>query len=201
MIIIKFSYILLLCNIVIINKIVYSINQIVNNQLYTPTWKGPSPNWYDPIMHNHGCYLIESYNKLTGKELIDTELYNKNKQEATKEMFLNMNRIVLSHGIQQDTNGPILNYANSAGLKLFAASWDELTTMPSRYTADTEMDRELRQQFMNEVTKNGIVNNYSGIRIGLNKVKFRIKQASVWNVIIDNNFIGQAATFDSYDFL
>ena len=129
------------------------------------------------------------------------KLYNKNSNEATKEMFLNINRIVLSHGIQQDKDGPILNYANSAGLKLFAATWEEITCMPSRNTADSEMDRELRQQFMNEVTKNGIINNYTGIRIGLNKVKFRIKNATVWNIVINDKMIGQAASFDSYDFL
>ena len=129
------------------------------------------------------------------------DIYKSDPHKATNDMFLNMNRIVLSHGIQKAGAGPILNYANSAGLKLFSASWDQLTQMPSRYTADTETDRELRQEFMDEVTKNNIVSNYQGIRIGLDKKKFIIKEAVVWNIIIDNQFLGQAATFVKYEYI
>ena len=169
--------------------------------IYDTNYKGPSPHWYDPIMHKHACYLIESYNKLSGKELVDMNIYKTNPLKATNEMFLNMNRIVLSHGVQKDGAGPILNYGNSAGLKLFSASWDQLTQMPSRYTADTETDRELRQQFMDEVTKNNIVSNYQGIRISLDKKKFLIKEAVVWNIVINDQFFGQAATFDKYEYI
>lgn len=178
-----------------------SLSLINNKQFYNQLFKGPSPDWYSDLMIEHGSYLIESYNKLSGKELVNMELYNKDSEKAIKEMFMNSNRIVLSHGIQKDNNGPVLNYGNTAALKLFAADWDSLTTMPSRYTADTEVDREIRQQFMDTVSRQNYVSDYTGIRIGLNKVKFVIKEAEVWNIIIDNNYIGQAATFEKYEFL
>jgi hypothetical protein len=175
--------------------------QLQNQQLYSPLWKGPSPNWFDPEMITHGGYLIESYNKLSGKELVNMELYSKDPEKAIKEMFMNCNRIVLSHGTQKDNDGPILNYGNTAALKLFAADWDSLTKMPSRYTASTEVDRDLRQKFMQTVTDKGYVDNYTGVRIGLNKVKFAIKEAEVWNIVIQGTYIGQAASFEKYEFL
>ena len=129
------------------------------------------------------------------------ELYSKDPEKAIKEMFMNCNRIVLSHGCQKDNDGPILNYGNTAALKLFAADWDSLTKMPSRHTASTEVDRDLRQKFMQTVTDKGYVDNYTGVRIGLNNVKFSIKEAEVWNVVIQGTYLGQAASFEKYEFL
>lgn len=174
--------------------------QLQNQQMYSPLWKGPSPNWFDKEMMTHGKYLIESYNKFSGKELVSMELYRKDPEKAIKEMFMNCNRIVLSHGTQKDNDGPILNYGNTAALKLFAADWESLTKMPSKFTA-CDVDRDLRQKFMQTVTDKGYVDNYTGVRIGLNKVKFAIKEAEVWNIVIQGTYFGQAASFEKYEFL
>lgn len=163
--------------------------------LYSPTFKGPSPIWYDPDMLQHGCYLIKSYHDLTGKELVNMKLFNSDPLEAAKVLFLDHQQVVVSHGTQKELeNGPILNYGNTAALHRWGASWEQLTSMPSRFTAEP-MERSVRDDFMRRVTADGIVNDYQGIRIALDGKRFRISGASVWNVVIDGIYLGQAAAF------
>jgi hypothetical protein len=106
--------------------------------------------------------------------------------------------VVLSHGIQSGIDGPVLNYGNQAALSLWKASWEELTTMPSKYTAE-DLERTAREAFLKEVNEKNIIQNYSGVRIALDKSRFIIKSATVWNIIVDGVKLGQAATFESFD--
>ena len=55
------------------------------------------------------------------------------------------------------------------------------------------------QIFTPEVTRNGFVNNYEGIRISKTGRRFLVKNAIVWNVLDENGaYSGQAATFDNW---
>jgi hypothetical protein len=105
---------------------------------------------------------------------------------------------VLSHGIQNSVEGPVLNYGNQAALDLWVATWNQLTTMPSKYTAE-DIERRARQAFLKEVSDKGFVQNYSGIRIALDKSRFIIKDATVWNIMVGGVKIGQGATFDKIE--
>ena len=87
-----------------------------------------------------------------------------------------------------------------AALALWKASWCQLTSMPSKYTAE-DMERGAREAFLKEVLDKGFVQNYSGIRIALDKTRFIIKDATVWNIVIDGVKIGQAATFKNVEHL
>lgn len=64
---------------------------------------------------------------------------------------------VLSDG----EKGPILNYGNAAALKLWAASWEQLTSMPSSETAEPQ-ERATRAAFMSQIKEKGFADNYSG---------------------------------------
>ena len=78
-------------------------------------------------------------------------------------------------------------------------SWEEFTATPSRYTAAAP-NREERARLLAEVTKNRFIDNYSGIRISSTGKRFRIKQATVWNLMDPNgNNAGQAATFSHWE--
>ena len=106
--------------------------------------------------------------------------------------------ILLSHGTEPD---PILNFGNQMALKLWEFSWDELTKMPSRLTAEP-LQQSARTQFMQQVKANGFVDDYSGIRINQSGRRFKIENAKVWNLIDDQQQLqGQAACFSTWSYL
>jgi len=95
----------------------------------------------------------------------------------------------------------VLNYGNQAALTLWEMSWAELTRTPSRLTAEAP-NREERARLLAEVTAHGFIDNYSGIRVSRTGRRFRILQATVWNLLdARQNFAGQAALFSRWEFL
>ena len=74
-----------------------------------------------------------------------------------KVIYILKSRSVLSDG----EKGPILNYGNAAALKLWAASWEQLTSMPSSETAEPQ-ERATRAAFMSQIKEKGFADNYSG---------------------------------------
>ncbi len=64
------------------------------------------------------------------------------------------------------------------------------------------MHRDERRRLLDEVGRHGFIENYSGVRISKNDRRFRIKQATVFNLLDENgDYVGQAATFADYDYL
>ena len=58
----------------------------------------------------------------------------------------------------------MLTYGNQTALDLFEMEWDEFTSTPSRFTAETP-ERAERERLLNAVQANGFIDDYSGIRI------------------------------------
>ena len=80
-------------------------------------------------------------------------------------------------------------------------SWAELTRTPSRLTAEAP-NREERARLLAAVTAQGFIDDYSGIRISKTGRRFRIQQATVWNLLDDQgHYCGQAACFSQWHFL
>jgi hypothetical protein len=64
------------------------------------------------------------------------------------------------------------------------------------------MHRAERANFLQRVREQGFITDYSGIRISSKGRRFRITQATVWNIIdAHGNYTGQAATFSKWEFL
>ena len=106
--------------------------------------------------------------------------------------------VLVSHGTETD---PVLNYGNQAAQDLWEMSWNELTRTPSRLTAEAP-NREERARLLAAVTANGFIDDYSGIRISKTGRRFRIAQATVWNLLDEQgNYCGQAAMFSRWEFL
>jgi PAS domain-containing protein len=125
--------------------------------------------------------LLNSYRYWTGESLIP---------EAVQDL-MSFSDAVASHIASDD---PQFNYANRAALALFKMRDDEFLGLPSRYSAEP-MLREQRAAFLAEVTANGFVQNYSGVRIAKDGSRFLIEQATVWNVVDiaqPQNVLGQA---------
>jgi hypothetical protein len=57
-------------------------------------------------------------------------------------------------------------------------------------------ERDERARLLAEVAAHGFIDNYSGIRISKMGRRFRIEQATVWNLVNESGEAqGQAATF------
>ena len=106
--------------------------------------------------------------------------------------------VLVSHGTETD---PVLNYGNQAALALWEMSWAEFTHTPSRLTAELP-NREERARLLAAVTAHGFIDDYSGIRVAKSGRRFRIAQATVWNLLDGRkNYSGQAAMFSRWEFL
>ena len=106
--------------------------------------------------------------------------------------------VLVAHGTEAD---PVLNYGNLTAQKLWGLTWEELTRMPSRLTAE-QPERSEREEFLRRVTEHGYVSDYSGIRVSASGRRFRIRRAVVWNVVgEDGSRLGQAAMFGEWEWL
>ena len=142
----------------------------------------------------HTQCLARSFKKWTGQNLIAG---NYSPGELAEKIFTSP-FVVVSHGTQTD---PILNYGNRTALELWEMSWDNFTRTPSRLTAEAP-NREERARLLEIVTRQGFIDNYSGIRISSGGRRFEIFRATVWNLISESGQpCGQAATFSEWKFL
>ena len=145
-------------------------------------------------MRRHARRLADSHRRWTGRDLLPLE---SDDRELARKLFT-APFVLVSHGTEVD---PVLNYGNATALALWEMSWEQLTSTPSRFTAEAP-NREERARLLAEVTQNGFIANYAGVRISRTGRRFRIAQATVWNLIGDEGSpAGQAATFGQWEFL
>lgn len=150
--------------------------------------------WRQPWVIDHSICLARSFQQRTGRVLAPAGLAP---LELSRWIF-EAPFVVASHGTQAD---PILNYGNGAALTVWESKWEELTAMPSRLTAEAPL-REERARLLDLVARQGYIDDYSGIRISKNGRRFRIAQATVWNLTTESGApCGQAATFSNWDFV
>jgi len=152
----------------------------------------PAPD--NAYLEEYVLLLCESLKNLTGRDLISGNL---TPGEVAEKLF-HAPFVVLSHNTDPD---PLLTYANLAGLQLFAMTWDELIRTPSRFTAEAPV-RDERASLLAQVSRQGYIDDYVGVRISGSGRRFRIEKATVWNLLgKDGQVVGQAATFDRWTFL
>ena len=152
------------------------------------------PTDVNGYLENHARLLLDSFRHWTGKSLVQQD---RSPTEQARELFY-ASFVVLSHDGSID---PLLNYANEAGLHLFALKWEELIALPSRLTAEP-LHRDERARLLGRVTEHGYIDDYTGVRISRTGRRFFIEQATVWNVRDEQGApYGQAATFSRWRFL
>lgn len=141
----------------------------------------------------HAKLLLDSYRRWTGKQLVDIR-----EGVSMWVQLYEAPAVILSHGAEND---PILNFGNRRGLELWEMGWEVFSRTPSRLTAE-QVERAERDRFFEAVSANGYVDNYTGIRISSSGRRFYILQATVWNVVDQNErYWGQAATFSDYKYI
>jgi len=156
--------------------------------------------WKNPIVIAWTQILLDSYRQRLGRDLLefDAETRSENSPEDLARALYEAPFVVVSHGTQTD---PILNYGNRTAIDLWETTWEQLTQMPSRLTAE-QPNRETRQRMLDRVQRDGYIDDYRGVRISSTGRRFEIDRAVVWNLLnADGQFCGQAATFDRWRFL
>lgn len=133
--------------------------------------------------------IVESYQRLTGKALIDdapAEI------SALRAALWNAPRAIVAHGTEAD---PVFFYGNRLALQLFEMSFEEFARLPSRLSAEP-LAREERALLLDQVTRQGYVDGYSGMRISGSGKRFMIADGTVWNLVDEQGKLhGQAAVF------
>ena len=153
-----------------------------------------SGDWLQPGWIEHTQILLDSHRHFTGRELMAR---TGSALDQALALYL-ATFVVVSHGTQPD---PILNYGNQTALKLWEMSVETLLQTPSRLTAEP-MHRDERARLLERTTRNGYVDDYQGIRISSTGQRFRIDQATVWNLLdATGRPVGQAATFSEWKFV
>jgi len=126
--------------------------------------------------------IAESFARLTGRRLVEAMLWD-------------APRVILAHGTQDD---PLFFYGNRMALALFEMPARDFLGMPSRFTAEAP-SREARARLLEQVTRDGYIGDYAGVRISATGRRFRIERATVWTLIdTAGRNHGQAATFDQW---
>lgn len=152
------------------------------------------PNPQNHYLANHTERLCDSFYHWLGKPLVDPSLSG----PSAAQFLYDAPFILVSHGTEDD---PIFNYANRAAQHLFEFSWEEFTTLPSRFSAELP-NREERDRLLAEVSQQGYIDNYAGVRITKTGRRFTIQKAVVWNVMDSAGHpYGQAAMFHQWQYL
>jgi hypothetical protein len=129
--------------------------------------------------------LVESFARVTGRPLLDGGA-------ASADAIWAAPRVILAHGLGAD---PLMIYGNRMGLELFEIDPPALVRMPSRLTAEAP-ERDERARLLSAVSRDGFIDDYAGVRVSATGRRFRIEQATVWNLVDAVGVIhGQAATF------
>ncbi len=142
-----------------------------------------------PEIIQHIQYLLNSYELLVGNPLFER---TGNPVEEAQRIWNHPDRILVSHGTEAE---PILNFGNQIALKRWEMTWEELTSTPSKKTAETDL-REAREKMLKDVAEKGFCENYNGVRISKTGKRFWIRNTVIWNVFDEaGKPIGQGASF------
>ncbi|MEQ1792657.1 MAG: MEKHLA domain-containing protein [Nitrospira sp.] len=132
--------------------------------------------------------LLDSFHRWTGRDVLAR---TGSPEEQARALFA-APFVVVSHGTESD---PILNYGNQLALGLWELSWAQLTSTPSRLTAEP-MNQAERARMLAVAEAQGYFSGYRGVRISSTGKRFLIEEATVWNVVDGQGIrVGQAATF------
>jgi hypothetical protein len=131
--------------------------------------------------------LLNSYEHWKNQSLIP-----RSSPAADSRLLFEAPFVVVAHGTEAD---PLLNYGNQSALQLWKLALSDFLGTPSRETAEP-VHRDERSALLKRTREFGFIDDYSGVRIASDGQRFTIHQATVWNVVNENQqVVGQAAAF------
>lgn len=154
----------------------------------------PEPATQNDFLADYVEMLCRCHKLWMGHELVDPSL---SRLDAAFYVYT-APYAVLAHDASVD---PVFTYANQTALKLFDVDWPTLMGLPSRLSAEP-INQEARQRLLDEVTTQGYIAHYSGVRISRTQKRFQIDNATVWNLVDPYGHpMGQAAMFAQWLYL
>jgi hypothetical protein len=154
----------------------------------------PAPRDSNGFLCAQAQRLCASYRHWTGRRLLDADV----PAEEVGRALYDAPMVVAAHGTGAD---PLFNYANCMALALWECTWQAFTAMPSRLSAEPLVQAE-RRRFLARVAAHGFIEDYAGVRISTRGRRFRIRAATVWNVVDARGALhGQAVVFRHWEFL
>lgn len=148
----------------------------------------------DPLFFS---LLVESYRRITGQQppFLAAPFLPPGAKPSARWLYAEAPVCVLAHNTAPD---PHFIYANRCAQVLFGYTFDEITALPSRLSAE-EPARGERQRLLDEVATKGFATGYSGVRIAKSGRRFRIENGVLWQLKAqDGTLYGVAATFASW---
>jgi hypothetical protein len=140
----------------------------------------------DDFLRCRLALVAASFARLVGRPLVD---------QPTPERLWNAPCVIVAHGSESD---PVFFYGNRRALEVFEMDFAGFSQLPSRYSAEP-LARGERARLLERVSRDGFIDDYSGVRISATGRRFRIEQAVVWNLVDEQGLChGQAATFDRW---
>ncbi len=137
--------------------------------------------------------ILDNHRRLFGQDLV----MNVDSGDPVEALF-EAPRVVLS-ALGPAGTDHIFNYANRTALSAFETTWDQLIGLPSSQSAEP-IHRDERRRLLDEVTSQGFIEDYCGIRISRIGRRFRIQRATVFNLLDGTGaYVGQAATFADWE--
>lgn len=149
--------------------------------------------WKRDSVVAHAALIAKSYEFWTKQTLFDKSLVG---VDLAKAMY-HAPFVVVSHGTEAD---PIFNYGNLTAQKLWEITWDEITVMPSRLSAEP-MEQSRRNLLLEEGKQRGITVLEKGLRVRKNGQRFYIKDVKLFNLIEDGQYLGQGAVYMDWEFV
>lgn len=142
-----------------------------------------TPLYLDPAFYQ---LLADSHARLLNRPLVPHPM---SVPEATEWLYESAPFAVLAHNTAPD---PTFIYGNKAAQHRFEYSWDEITQLPSRLSAEAP-NRDERQQFLERVQRLGYEAGYKGVRVTKSGRRFMIEEATLWQLLDENGTLhGQA---------
>lgn len=148
-------------------------------------------NNVSPLLRAHVTLLCNSYRYWLSKPLLEGNLQGNDAVAALAFAPF----AVVSHDTAPE---PVFNYANQLALSLFEMDWAEFTALPSRASAEP-VNQAKRTELLEQVSRHGFIENYSGVRIAKSGRRFMIEKTTIWNLIDDaGEYRGQAAMISEW---
>jgi len=112
--------------------------------------------------------------------------------DAARWLYEDAPFCVVAHNTAAD---PQFIYANQAAQRCFEYTWEEMTALRSRLSAE-HPNREERDRLLESVRTHGFASGYRGLRIAKSGRRFWIENVTVWNLVDRQGvYHGQAATY------